>query len=83
MPDQHSSTIKHASEILTQLIVDNDQICAVCERIAKEVSGTKYWTPQDFEQNEGTAQYDLYWSVYGSVQAKVASIASITLVGAF
>lgn len=76
-------SIEQAAETLAQSILDDPAIGRVCDRIARDQSGTKFWSSDMFEQYEDTAQYDLYWSVYAAVQSKITALASIKLVGAF
>lgn len=77
------SAIEHAAQILAQSIMNDKEIGKVCDRIAREMSGTRYWASDTFEQSEDTAQYDLYWSVYAAVQSKITALAAVKLVGAF
>ena len=70
-----TSPIQYQANVLAQNVSDDKEIGAVCDRIARGRSGTRYWTPEQFEQNEDTAQYDLYWAAYTEVQVKIVVLA--------
>ncbi len=68
-------SLEYPAEVLAQHITDDDKIGAICKDIANKRSGTKYWTPEQWEEYENTAQYDLYWAVYTETQVKIVTIA--------
>ncbi|KKK54521.1 hypothetical protein LCGC14_3083880 [marine sediment metagenome] len=68
-------SLEYPAEVLAQHIMDDDKIGAICKKVAQDRSGTRFWTPEQWEQNENTAQYDLYWAVYTETQVKIVTIA--------
>jgi hypothetical protein len=58
---------------LADLVMEDSEINNWVIRKAKERSGTQYWTPEEWEQNENTTQYDLYWSEHVRFQCMVMS----------
>ena len=58
---------------LADLIMEDPEINDWVIRKAKKSSGTQYWTPEEWEQNENTVQHDLYWSEHVRFQCMVMS----------
>ena len=68
-------------QLAVETIMNLPDLCNYADRIARQQAGVKYWNAQDFERNEDTAQYDLYWSVYAAVQGRIALDAAKELIG--
>lgn len=58
-------------EQIAQLILDHSGIADVCNQVANERAGSASWTSEQWEQNEDTPQYDLYWATYTQTQIKI------------
>ena len=58
---------------LADLVMEDPEINDWVIRKAKQSSGTVYWTPEQWEQYENTAQYDYYWSEHVRFQCMVMS----------
>ena len=69
------SSIQYQAHCLLSYISDDKGIGTVCDKVARERSGTKYWTADEFEKNEDTPKFDLYWSVYAETQVKIVVLA--------
>jgi len=74
-----TDSIQYQANQLVSYISDSSEIGRVCDRIARARSGTKYWSPEQFERSEDTAQYDLYWAVYSETQVKIVTLALSTV----
>ena len=75
-------TQSHREILLTkidQFVMNDPEIGRYCDRIARERSGTTFWSKDEFEQNEDTSQYALYWSIYVEVQVKLVTEAALNL----
>lgn len=49
----------------TQWIVDDPNVQAVVNEGAKAVSGTQDWSPEDFEKQESSLEYEHFWLSIG------------------
>ncbi len=58
---------------LADLVMEDSQISRWVIHKAHISSGTQYWTPEQWEENEGTPQYDYYWSEHVRFQCMVMS----------
>ena len=63
--------IQEQSSRLAQTIQDDPLISQLCDKIAKAQSKTTDWSPDQFEQNEDSAQYDLFYAIYEEVQTAI------------
>lgn len=66
---------------LIQSVMDDSEIGRFCDRYARQQSGTQFWSAEDFEANEQSAQYELYWANYARVQGQLVIDAGMDLVG--
>ena len=71
--------VDRLAELLTQVVMDHEEISDYCKRKANEHAGTKFWSSDDFEHYEDTAQYDLYWSSYARFMSVIVAAAMIKL----
>ena len=62
---------QYAEEVFTHVMEHMPSLGHWINARAKKNSGTQFWTPKEWEQNEDTAQYDLYWSEYARHQSMV------------
>ncbi len=62
---------ENMGEQIAQIILDHKGVQDVCSHVAQERSGVGSWTPEEWEANEDTPRYDLYWSVYTETQVKI------------
>ncbi len=69
------SSIEYQAHNLLGYISDDKEIGTVCDKVARERSGTQSWNSDEFEKNEDTPQYDLYWAVYAETQVKIVVLA--------
>ncbi len=76
-------TIEHESKMLAEYTLNNDEINRVCRRLALKSSNTEFWTTEEWEQNENTAQYALYWSEYSRAMTAIQIEAMRELNGIF
>lgn len=67
--------------LVTEQVMNSAEIGRFCDRYAREHSGTVFWSEQDFEDNERTAQYELYWAVYSRVMGQIVIDAGNELFG--
>ena len=59
------------AEQLAERIMSDEEITRFCDHQARKLSKTISWGPDEFEQNENTAPYDLYWSSYAAIQVMI------------
>lgn len=70
-----SDQIDRLAEQLVEQIMSDEGITRYCDHQARRYSQTISWDPDEFERNENTAQYDLYWSSYAATQVSIVLLA--------
>lgn len=76
---QPSKPISDMANYLSDLICNDPKIQEVCESIARRESKTEHWEPTDWEQNEDTPQYDLYWAYLSALHQQILAATIIQL----
>ncbi len=76
-----SSQDKLVEEIV-QFVSDHTESNSFARIKALAISDTRDWTPKDWERNEDTEQYTLYYSELTRIKAKLVTLALNQLLGA-
>lgn len=70
MQVQEQEVIDHMVCLLLSTAHD-DALNGYCREVANRRAGTGEWTKEDWERNEGTAQYDLFFSIQDMVSYRM------------
>ena len=57
--------------MITDLVCSDNAVYAYCEPIARKLSQTEGWGQEQWEQNENTAKYDLYYATLSNLHTKI------------
>lgn len=82
MTSDDDSELQRLGKYLGQVISDNFDLHEAIDRLARDaVPEVKTWAPEQWEQNEQTAAYQLYYCEYVRYQAIILSHAQQYLLG--
>jgi len=82
MTPDNDDRLEQAGKYLGQLISDDAELQRVCDELAKAaVPETATWSAEDWEQNEFTTAYQLYYSEFVRYQTIIVSHALQYLIG--